>query len=153
MRNTRGRALQAAPRACELNPVAAARVAKRSLELHDALIAVIGDEDTVTGMLLAGVGNVDARKASNFMVVDSSARRAPAAAKGEGWSSAAAPTLLGQLESPKRTGRLTPGRAPPPLGTSSLTLHPSSRALQRRRSVRLRRLSRVLPRATTSPCC
>ena len=36
-----------------------------------ALIAVIGDEDTVTGMLLAGVGNVDARRTSNFLVVDS----------------------------------------------------------------------------------
>ena len=35
------------------------------------LVAVIGDEDTVTGMLLAGVGNIDARKASNFVIVDS----------------------------------------------------------------------------------
>jgi len=26
------------------------------------LIAVIGDEDTVTGFLLAGIGHVDARK-------------------------------------------------------------------------------------------
>ena len=44
------------------------------METHGALIAVIGDEETVTGMLLAGVGNVDARRTSNFMVVDSSAR-------------------------------------------------------------------------------
>ena len=36
-----------------------------------SLIAVIGDEDTVTGMLLAGIGNVDARRTSNFMVVGS----------------------------------------------------------------------------------
>ena len=36
-----------------------------------SLLAVIGDEDTVTGMLLAGIGNVDARRTSNFMVVDS----------------------------------------------------------------------------------
>jgi V-type H+-transporting ATPase subunit F len=36
-----------------------------------SLMAVIGDEDTVTGMLLAGVGNVDARRTSNFLVVDS----------------------------------------------------------------------------------
>lgn len=35
-----------------------------------SLIAVIGDEDTVTGMLLAGIGNVDARRTSNFLVVD-----------------------------------------------------------------------------------
>ena len=27
-----------------------------------SLVAVIGDEDTVTGMLLAGVGEVDARR-------------------------------------------------------------------------------------------
>ncbi len=36
-----------------------------------SLIAVIGDEDTVTGMLLAGVGDVDARRTSNFLVVTS----------------------------------------------------------------------------------
>ena len=47
------------------------------METHGALIAVIGDEETVTGMLLAGVGNVDARRTSNFMVVDSSARPPP----------------------------------------------------------------------------
>ena len=35
-----------------------------------SLLAVIGDEDTVTGMLLAGIGNVDARRTSNFLVVD-----------------------------------------------------------------------------------
>lgn len=39
-------------------------------ETAGALIAVIGDEETVTGMLLAGVGNVDARRTSNFMVCD-----------------------------------------------------------------------------------
>jgi len=36
-----------------------------------SLIAVIGDEDTVTGMLLSGIGNVDARRTANFLVVDS----------------------------------------------------------------------------------
>ena len=36
-----------------------------------SLLSVIGDEDTVTGMLLAGIGNVDARRTSNFLVVDS----------------------------------------------------------------------------------
>ena len=45
---------------------------KKGMEQNGALIAVIGDEETVTGMLLAGVGNVDARRTSNFMVVDSS---------------------------------------------------------------------------------
>jgi V-type H+-transporting ATPase subunit F len=48
-----------------------ANPAKKGMETHGALIAVIGDEETVTGMLLAGVGNVDARRTSNFMVVDS----------------------------------------------------------------------------------
>ncbi|KAH9937431.1 vacuolar ATP synthase [Fomitopsis serialis] len=35
------------------------------------LLAVIGDEDTVTGMLLAGIGQVDQRQKRNFLVVDS----------------------------------------------------------------------------------
>eukprot|EP01134_Creolimax_fragrantissima_P001384 CFRG1384T1 len=35
----------------------------------DGLIAVIGNEDTVTGFLLAGVGDVDAKRRSNFLVV------------------------------------------------------------------------------------
>src|SRR3989338_2621378 len=36
------------------------------------LLAVIGDEDTVTGLLLAGVGNVEgAQRISNFLVVTS----------------------------------------------------------------------------------
>ncbi|RKP07330.1 ATPase, V1 complex, subunit F [Thamnocephalis sphaerospora] len=35
------------------------------------LIAVIGDEDTVTGLLLAGIGNVDTQQRSNFLIVDS----------------------------------------------------------------------------------
>lgn len=37
---------------------------------ENALIAVIGDEDTVTGFLLAGVGNMDLRKKTNFLVVN-----------------------------------------------------------------------------------
>lgn len=35
-----------------------------------SLLAIIGDEDTVTGFLLAGVGNVDLRKKSNYLVVN-----------------------------------------------------------------------------------
>mmetsp|Transcript_32787 Transcript_32787/g.80754 ORF Transcript_32787/g.80754 Transcript_32787/m.80754 type:complete len:122 (+) Transcript_32787:186-551(+) len=35
-----------------------------------ALIGIIGDEDTVTGFLLAGVGNMDVRRKSNFLIVD-----------------------------------------------------------------------------------
>jgi len=37
-----------------------------------ALMAIIGDEETVTGMLLAGVGDKDGRNRSNFFVVDPS---------------------------------------------------------------------------------
>jgi len=36
-----------------------------------SLLAVIGDEDTITGMLLAGIGQVDdSTKSKNFYVVD-----------------------------------------------------------------------------------
>ncbi|KAG8457907.1 hypothetical protein KFE25_011973 [Diacronema lutheri] len=31
---------------------------------------MIGDDDTITGMLLAGCGNVDEKRNSNFLVVD-----------------------------------------------------------------------------------
>ncbi|CAL5221643.1 g3870 [Coccomyxa viridis] len=33
-------------------------------------LAIMGDEDTITGFLLAGVGNVDLRKKSNFLIVN-----------------------------------------------------------------------------------
>eukprot|EP00469_Lotharella_globosa_P011808 CAMPEP_0167772294 /NCGR_PEP_ID=MMETSP0111_2-20121227/767_1 /TAXON_ID=91324 /ORGANISM="Lotharella globosa, Strain CCCM811" /LENGTH=134 /DNA_ID=CAMNT_0007661769 /DNA_START=22 /DNA_END=426 /DNA_ORIENTATION=- len=42
----------------------------------EGLIAVIGDEDTVTGFLLAGVGQRDQRGNSNFLVVDQNTKRA-----------------------------------------------------------------------------
>jgi hypothetical protein len=41
-------------------------------EAADKVICVMGDEDTVTGFLLAGVGQRDA-KGANFLVVDASA--------------------------------------------------------------------------------
>ena len=34
-----------------------------------SLVAVIGDEDTVAGFLLAGVGHVDERQRANYLVV------------------------------------------------------------------------------------
>eukprot|EP00192_Tetraselmis_astigmatica_P014568 CAMPEP_0117677084 /NCGR_PEP_ID=MMETSP0804-20121206/16553_1 /TAXON_ID=1074897 /ORGANISM="Tetraselmis astigmatica, Strain CCMP880" /LENGTH=161 /DNA_ID=CAMNT_0005486337 /DNA_START=16 /DNA_END=502 /DNA_ORIENTATION=- len=37
-----------------------------------ALVAVIGDEDTVTGFLLAGAGHLDLRRKGNFLIVDKS---------------------------------------------------------------------------------
>ncbi|XP_040940797.1 V-type proton ATPase subunit F isoform X2 [Gossypium hirsutum] len=38
---------------------------------NSALIAMITDEDTVVGFLLAGVGNVDLRRKTNYLIVDS----------------------------------------------------------------------------------
>ena len=43
--------------------VSAAAVAASS---EGSLLAVIGDEDLVTGFLLAGVGNLDSRRKSTF---------------------------------------------------------------------------------------
>ena len=66
--------LACAPRAlrtpCTLPmPLSIARDAMNTCVSHPTQI---GDEETVTGMLLAGVGNVDAKRSSpNFMVVDS----------------------------------------------------------------------------------
>ncbi|EFA85541.1 vacuolar H+ ATPase F subunit [Heterostelium album PN500] len=37
---------------------------------ENALVAVIGDEDIVTGFLLAGCGQKDKKKTENFLVVD-----------------------------------------------------------------------------------
>jgi V-type H+-transporting ATPase subunit F len=42
-----------------------------SRDQEGSLVAVIADEDTITGFLLAGVGDVDIRKRTNFLVVDS----------------------------------------------------------------------------------
>eukprot|EP00027_Filamoeba_sp_ATCC50430_P014070 CAMPEP_0168575070 /NCGR_PEP_ID=MMETSP0413-20121227/19450_1 /TAXON_ID=136452 /ORGANISM="Filamoeba nolandi, Strain NC-AS-23-1" /LENGTH=57 /DNA_ID=CAMNT_0008608519 /DNA_START=69 /DNA_END=242 /DNA_ORIENTATION=- len=36
------------------------------------LVGLIGDQDTITGFLLAGCGNVDAKRQKNFFVVTSS---------------------------------------------------------------------------------
>ncbi|KAA3488308.1 V-type proton ATPase subunit F-like [Gossypium australe] len=38
---------------------------------NSALIAMIADEETVVGFLLAGVGNVDLRRKTNYLIVDS----------------------------------------------------------------------------------
>jgi len=37
---------------------------------NNALVAIIADEETVTGYLLAGIGNIDNKRNSNFLVVD-----------------------------------------------------------------------------------
>lgn len=38
-----------------------------------SLIALICEQDTATGLLLTGIGNVDYRKNTNFLIVDESA--------------------------------------------------------------------------------
>jgi V-type H+-transporting ATPase subunit F len=40
-----------------------------------AILAIIGDEDTVTGFLLAGIGNIDSNRQKNYLVVDSKTRQ------------------------------------------------------------------------------
>jgi len=40
------------------------------------LVAMIADEDTITGFLLAGTGNCDAKKQKNFYVVSSKSSQA-----------------------------------------------------------------------------
>ncbi len=49
---------------------AAAAAAARNKVAQTANIAVIGDEETVTGFLLAGVGAVDAKKEPTYLIVD-----------------------------------------------------------------------------------
>merc|ERR1711972_51164 len=44
---------------------------KKFLSQADMKIGVIADEDTVTGMVLAGVGHVDGQGKKNFLIVDS----------------------------------------------------------------------------------
>merc|ERR1711879_241584 len=45
-------------------------VKKKFLSLTDMKIGLIGDEDTVTGMLLAGIGHVDGQGKKNFLLVE-----------------------------------------------------------------------------------
>jgi len=44
---------------------------KKFMNQSDMKVGIIGDEDTVTGMLLAGVGHVDGQGKKNFLIVDS----------------------------------------------------------------------------------
>jgi vacuolar-type H+-ATPase subunit F/Vma7 len=93
-----------------------------------ALLAVIGDEDTVVGMLLAGVGDVDARRNSNFLVIDNSEPRICSAS----------------------LARRVSAQAPHARAThiGSAFARP-----QRRRRARSRRLSIASPPAPTSVSC
>lgn len=42
-----------------------------ALQKERQLLAVIGDEDSVTGLLLAGVGHIDSKQKPNYLVVTS----------------------------------------------------------------------------------
>merc|ERR1719473_589883 len=48
---------------------------ERFVSQGDMKIGIIGDEDMVTGMVLAGAGHVDGQGRKNFMVVDTKTRR------------------------------------------------------------------------------
>merc|ERR1712203_963727 len=48
---------------------------KKFLNQTDMKIGVIGDEDTVTGMVLAGIGHVDGQGKKNFLLVDAKTHR------------------------------------------------------------------------------
>merc|ERR1712217_732993 len=50
---------------------AAEMVKKKFMSQADMKIGAIGDEDTITGMILAGIGHVDGQGKKNFLVVDS----------------------------------------------------------------------------------
>lgn len=45
-------------------------VKKKFLSQADMKVGVIRDEDTVTGMVLAGIGHVDGQGKKSFLVVD-----------------------------------------------------------------------------------
>ena len=44
---------------------------KKFISQNDMKIGLIGDEDTVAGMVLAGIGHVDGQGKKNFLLVDS----------------------------------------------------------------------------------
>jgi len=52
----------------------AVKMAAKGVQMtkSDALMCLIGDEDTVTGFLLAGIGEVNKKNGSNYLVVTQS---------------------------------------------------------------------------------
>lgn len=50
-------------------------MATSGMKSSSTLVAVIGDEDTVTGFLLAGIGERNSKGEANFLVVDESKRK------------------------------------------------------------------------------
>jgi len=49
------------------------------------LFTMIADEDTITGFLLSGIGNIDSSRKSNFLVVDSKTTKQQIKAAFEGF--------------------------------------------------------------------
>ena len=45
-------------------------------DFHRAIL-ISSPQDTITGFLLAGLGNIDLRKTSNYLMVDGSESRPP----------------------------------------------------------------------------
>ena len=86
-------------------------------------------KDTITGFLLAGVGNVDLRRKSNFLIVDQSASAQAALAHRAPWL---------------RQALLVPQRA---------DVQPPARPTQRRPRAQLRTRSRTSRLGTTSRWC
>lgn len=70
-RHTEGSQLQEPPFSCSHFLSDHLMAMQLGRDIEGALVAVIADEDTITGFLLAGVGDIDIRKKSNFLVVDS----------------------------------------------------------------------------------
>jgi hypothetical protein len=54
----------------DLSLAASVRVSSAVPAARLRAVAIIGDEDTVTGFLLAGIGHRDQKNAANFLVVD-----------------------------------------------------------------------------------
>ena len=103
-----------------------------------SLLALIVDQDTATGMLLTGVGQVDLRKRTNYLIVDDSEWAAPWGGVGGHWLQDHGVLLSG----PK--GRVPTAALPPLRGR---------RPAQRRRSSSWRRRSGTSPPGRTSRCC
>ncbi|NXA01974.1 VATF ATPase, partial [Nesospiza acunhae] len=90
------------------------------------LIAVMGDEDTVTGFLLGGIGELDKHRRPNFLVVEKE-------------------TSLAEIEETFRCQRVPPGwAAPGGRSVPSLSLFPLGRGFLAREDVGMILISQAL---------
>ncbi|CAD7961322.1 unnamed protein product [Amoebophrya sp. A120] len=76
---------------------------KRMKTLSDLKVAIIGDEQTVTGLVLGGGGMVDGQGKKNFMVVDGATRNHEIAEQFQEWTTRKdlAVILISQTEAGK----------------------------------------------------